>query len=345
MNQDNLSNQHIRQSFFIAIIVILGGVIFWQLRSLIPALLGAYTLYILLQRWMKSLTQKLKGRKSIVAIILMLFSFIIVLVPLNALVSMLTARILPTIQQSNDIWHSVEAAVQKLEQRFDIQILTQKNLSSLGQWGIAEVQKLIGGTFNSLFEVLMMYFILYFMLTEGQRIEKAFYKWLPLRDKSVTLLKKHLNSLVISNAIGIPLVAIMQGLVALIGYWITGVPQPFIWFIATCIAGVIPVLGVALVYVPLSILLFANNSPTQGIALFLYCFLLVGSVDNIFRFWLQKKIGDTHPLITLFGIIIGLNLFGFIGLIFGPILISLFLLLMTIYRQEFHTHREEDGGE
>lgn len=345
MNQGNLSNQHIRQLFFIAIIIILGGVIFWQLRSLIPALLGAYTLYILLQRWMKNLTQKLKGRKSIAAIILMLFSFIIVLVPLNALVSMLTARILPTIQQSNDIWHSVEAAVQKFEQQFDIQILTQKNLSSLGQWGIAEVQKLIGGTFNSLFVVLMMYFILYFMLTEGQRIEKAFYKWLPLRDKSVTLLKKHLNSLVISNAIGIPLVAIMQGLVALIGYWITGVPQPFIWFIATCVAGVIPVLGVALVYVPLSILLFVNNSPTQGVILFLYCFLLVGSVDNVFRFWLQKKIGDTHPLITLFGIIIGLNLFGFIGLIFGPILISLFLLLMTIYRQEFHTDGEEEGGE
>lgn len=333
----NLSNQHIRQIFFIVIIIILGGVIFWQLRSLIPALLGAYTLYILLQKWMQILTQKLNGRKSIAAIILMVFSFVIVLIPLNGLIRMLTARILPTIQHSNDVWLSIEKVVQQFEQQFNIEILTQKNMSSLRQWGIAEVQKLIGGTFNGLFVVLMMYFILYFMLTEGLQIEKAFYRWLPLRDKSVTLLKKHLNGLVISNAIGIPLVAIMQGVVALIGYWLMGVQQPFIWFIATCIAGVIPVLGVALIYVPLSVLLFVNGSPTQGIALFLYCFLIVGSVDNIFRFWLQKQIGDTHPLITLFGIIIGLNLFGFIGLIFGPILISLFMLLMTIYREEFHT--------
>ena len=61
-------------------------------------------------------------------------------------------------------------------------------------------------------------------------------------------------------------------------------------------------------------------------------------VDNLFRFWLQKKIGDTHPLITIFGVIIGLNLFGFIGLIFGPILLSLFLLLIQIYQHEFGNH-------
>ena len=78
---------------------------------------------------------------------------------------------------------------------------------------------------------------------------------------------------------------------------------------------------------------------TQGIILFIYGFLIVGTVDNLFRFWLQKKIGDTHPLITIFGVIIGLNLFGFIGLIFGPILLSMFLLLIQIYRHEFVNHQ------
>lgn len=336
----NLSNQHIRQIFFIVIIVLLGGIIFWQLKNFLPALLGAYTLYVLLQKWMSKLTTKLNGRTSIAALILMLSSFLVVLLPLNALIEVLSARIIPTIKNSNDIWVGIENSIKDLELRFDIHILTEENLKSLSQWGIDEMQKLVGGTFNSILIVLIMYFILYFMLTEGKTIEKAFYDWLPLREKSITLLKKHLNSLVVSNAIGIPLVAIMQGIVAFVGYWFAGVQQPVLWLIATCVAGVIPVLGVALIYVPLSLLLIAKGMTMQGVGLFLYGFLIVGSVDNLFRFWLQKKIGDTHPLITIFGVIVGLNLFGFIGLVFGPILISLFLLLMKIYRQEFHVVEE-----
>ena len=66
-----------------------------------------------------------------------------------------------------------------------------------------------------------------------------------------------------------------------------------------------------------------------------YGFGVVSTVDSIFRFWLQRKIGDVHPLITAFGVILGLNLFGFIGLIFGPILISMFILLIKIYVKEF----------
>ena len=65
----------------------------------------------------------------------------------------------------------------------------------------------------------------------------------------------------------------------------------------------------------------------------------MSTVDGIFRFWLQRKIGDVHPLITAFGVILGLNLFGFIGLIFGPILISMFILLIRIYLKEFSANK------
>jgi len=66
-----------------------------------------------------------------------------------------------------------------------------------------------------------------------------------------------------------------------------------------------------------------------------YGFGVISTLDSVFRFWLQKKIGDVHPLITAFGVILGVNLFGFIGLIFGPILISMFILMIKIYVNEF----------
>ncbi|MFN7200087.1 MAG: AI-2E family transporter, partial [Bacteroidota bacterium] len=69
--------------------------------------------------------------------------------------------------------------------------------------------------------------------------------------------------------------------------------------------------------------------------MFVFGFGVIGTVDNFLRFTLLRKIGDVHPLVTVFGVIAGLSLFGFIGLIFGPLLISLLLLLIRIYRSEF----------
>jgi predicted PurR-regulated permease PerM len=77
----------------------------------------------------------------------------------------------------------------------------------------------------------------------------------------------------------------------------------------------------------------------KGVIMLIWGFGVISTLDSVFRFWLQKKIGDVHPLITAFGVILGLNLFGFMGLIFGPILISLFILLIKIYVNEFSVNK------
>jgi predicted PurR-regulated permease PerM len=96
-----------------------------------------------------------------------------------------------------------------------------------------------------------------------------------------------------------------------------------------------PVVGATLAYVPVAILFFANGMNIKGVIMLVYGFGIISTIDSVFRFWLQKQIGDVHPLITAFGVIIGLSLFGFIGLIFGPILISIFILMIKIYVNEF----------
>ena len=117
--------------------------------------------------------------------------------------------------------------------------------------------------------------------------------------------------------------------------------EPFFWFGVTCIAGMLPVVGAALAYVPLAIIFFANDQTWQGVAMTIFGFGIIGTVDNVLRFTLLKKMGNVHPLTTVFGVIIGLSLFGFIGLIFGPLLISLFMLLLKIYSSEFITKQRD----
>jgi predicted PurR-regulated permease PerM len=111
--------------------------------------------------------------------------------------------------------------------------------------------------------------------------------------------------------------------------------------VITCLASMLPVFGAALAYIPVALLFFAAGDTTRGIFMLLYGFIIIGTVDNLFRFWILKRIGDVHPLITGFGVLIGVSLFGFIGLIFGPILISLFLVLIKIYANEFNIHKRE----
>ena len=142
-----------------------------------------------------------------------------------------------------------------------------------------------------------------------------------------------------ANAIGIPVVALGQGLVALIGYFIFGAPSPILLFALTAVASMIPIVGAAIVYVPICIFMIAEGQMGTGIGLGIYCLIVVGITDNLLRFTLLKKLENIHPLNTVFGIIMGMNLFGFMGLIFGPIFISFTLLLIQVYRNEFS---EED---
>lgn len=335
MSNQVIDQNRIRQFFFILIILMLGILLFFELQSFLPAMLGAITLYILLHRWMFFLTEKKKWRKGWTAILLMFFSMIVILMPVGLLVNMLSSKVNYAIEHSEELVVALKKVVADIENRFDVTLTSEENINKLGNTIAQSLPKILGATFNTLSTIFFMYFILYFMLVNGRKMENTLYEYIPLRDENVTKISKEVNTMVASNAIGIPMVAFAQGVVGLIGYLIIGVKEPFFWFGVTCIAGMIPVIGAALAYIPLVIIFFANGQNWQGIAMAIFGFGVIGTVDNVLRFSLLKKLGNVHPLTTVFGVIIGLNLFGFIGLIFGPLLISLFMLLLKIYSSEF----------
>jgi predicted PurR-regulated permease PerM len=336
-----ISNNTIRQVLLLLVIILLGIVLFLQLQSFIPALLGSYTMYVLLKKWMFILTGKYKWKKSLTAAVLMLASFVVILLPIVLLINMMSSKINFAIQHSSDVLNTIEKYIHSYEVKYNIEIFSEKNVEQLTSIGTQTVPKILGATFNSITTIAIMYFILYFMLVEGRKMEASLHEWIPLKDENTLLLRRETNSLVYSNAVGIPMIALLQGILGLICYLMLGVNEPLFWFVVTCLASMIPVVGASLAYVPVAILFFANGMTVKGIIMLAYGFGIISTVDSVFRFWLQKKIGDVHPLITGFGVIIGLNLFGFIGLVFGPILISLFLLLIKIYANEFSVNKNK----
>lgn len=334
-----LSNNIVRQVLILMMILFLGVVLFIHLQTFLPAFLGAYTFYVLLRKWMFLLTDKFKWKKTIAAVVLMLISFLVILLPIMLLVNMMASKVAFAIEHSSEILTSIEKYVNQYEVRFKIELITDENIRKITAYSAEILPKILGATFNTLFTIVMLYFILYFMLVEGRKMESKFYDWVPLKDENVITIRKEMNGMVFSNAIGIPLIALFQGCVGLIGFILLGVQEPMFWFVIVCITAMLPVVGAALAYVPLALIFFAEGTPIKGILMLVYGFGIIGTIDNIARFWLQKKLGDVHPLITAFGVIIGIPIFGFIGLIFGPILISLFLLMIRVYASEFN-----DGG-
>lgn len=334
-----INDGRIRQLTFISALVLLGYILFSELKTFIPAFLGALTLYVIMRKWMFRLVYFRKWKPSWAAALLMFASFLIILAPISAVINMMSSKINYTIQHSSELIAALQSFGKNIQDKTGFKI-DDNYINSLGEFLARNIPSVLGATFNTLTTLIFMYLILYFMLVEGRAMERTLYRILPMSDANLNRVANEVKNMVMSNAIGIPLIALFQGVIGLIGYLVLGVKEPLFWFVVTCITSMLPLVGAAAAYVSIALIFFAQHDTWKGFAMLAYGFGLISTLDGIFRFAIQKKIGDTHPLVTAFGVIIGINLFGFIGLIFGPLLISLFILLVKIYTLEFSPGKE-----
>lgn len=340
-NNNTIDSNLLRQIFFILLILFLGVVLFKELRFFLSAFLGSVTFYVMMRNRMFYLTEKKGWKPGTAAWILMLLSFFVILVPIGLLGNILYSKISYVVTHSSELLNALKTFVSGIKEKIGYELIKQDTINQLGPYLAQLLPKILGVTVDTIMLISAMYFMLYFMLVNGRRMEDFLYEYIPLKDGNVELIGKEVQRVVNASIVGIPLIAFIQGVVGLVGYIIIGINEPLLWFVATCITAMLPVVGAALVYVPLTIMLFAQGDTGKGIAMGLWGFGLIGLVDNLFRFLINKKLGNIHPLITIFGVIAGLNLFGFIGLVFGPLLISMFLVLLRIYSNEFLIKKRE----
>ncbi|WBV51365.1 AI-2E family transporter [Chryseobacterium gambrini] len=332
---EQISSVKIKQVFLLAIILILAALICYNLTLFIPSVLGAITIYVVCRRYNFYLQEEKKWKPWLASLTLMFASLVILILPIYFIGDLLIEK-LGNAQAYMDKFNVfLEKIHTYIFDKVGFDILSKENMdklkSSVGQFST----KALSGTFNTMTVVMSVYFILYFMLAKPRFFERILSSSAPLKRSNVSMIGEKMRKLIMANAIGIPVVALGQGIVALVGYFIFGAPSPVLLFALTAAASMIPVVGAAIVYVPVCVYMIAEGNTGAGLGLAAYCLIVVGLTDNVLRFTLLKKLEDIHPLNTVFGIIMGMNLFGFMGLVFGPILISLTLLLIQVYRNEF----------
>lgn len=331
----------IRQILILVGLAILAFLIFRELLPYLSGVLGAITLYVLLKGAMKKLIKK-GWNESLAASFLMFLSFIGILLPIIGLSLMMANKIQHAVQNSEKFMNALQNHIQIMEDKIGYDIYKELDISAVSSWVSENAQVLIGNTFNLFIAISIMYFMLYFMLTKPKELREGIYDYVPFNKKHLKILVHDSAKMVRSNALGIPIVAVAQGIVALIGFLIFGIENPLFWFVIVIIGSMIPFVGTLVGILPVFLIALATGDSFAAWGILLYGFIVVGSTDNIIRLYVLKKMDDIHPLITLIGVIIGIPLFGFIGLIFGPIFISLFFIIAKMYKMEYVNNPDED---
>ncbi|TAJ52664.1 MAG: AI-2E family transporter [Chitinophagaceae bacterium] len=333
---ENQQDHKINRYIFLAIILIFAGFLLYSLVEFFTAFLAAIMFYVLSKHFVEWLIKKKNWSKSAAAVLVIVISFFIILVPISLMAAML-------FKKAQNIGTDVQGIVVQplqhldavLQEHFHVKLITDKTIAEAQSFVTSLISSLLSQGLNLLGTITMMYFFLYFLIVNINRMEAAIIFYLPFNRKKIELFGHELKAQTFSNAVGVPLVAIAQGTVAYISYLIAGIDEPGFWAVFTGFASIIPIVGTGLIWVPMSIIILANNHIWQGIFLLSWGLIILSSVDNVVRFVLARKMADVHPVVTILGVIVGIRYFGITGLIFGPLIISYFIILLRIYYLEY----------
>lgn len=197
----------------------------------------------------------------------------------------------------------------------------------------------VGSIFSSITQILFNFFIsivaLFFFLRDGEKIYEALLRYSPLSDQYDRKIFDTLSGTVDSVVKGTLVVSLLQGIAAGLGFWIFGVPNAALWASLTVIAALIPVVGTMLTTIPAMLYVLFAIGPLPAFGLFLWSSFIVGTIDNVLRPKLIERKMHLHPFVIFLSVLGGIEFFGPMGFLLGPIVISLLFVLLGMYSSLF----------
>ena len=317
------------------LLLLVGVVLLYTLYAFVVSFLGALIFYVLFKPFMTFLCEKRKWKRSWAAASISLISFIVILLPIFLSISMIIPKVTLFFGDTSMIIRALKDTAERIRAITGIQLLSEQNLLSLQTKATDYITNFLSESVNALIVIAILYMLLYYMLKNYGKMEKAIRQFIPFSKSNVDKFAYELKAQTYSNALGAPLYGLLQGFIAIFGYWLFGLEEPVFWGVMTGLFSFVPVLGSTAIWLPASIFMISSGNNWQGIALMIYGVAVISLVDNVFRMYFQKRFANIHPLVTILGFILGISLFGIPGIIFGPLLISYFLILLKIYKEEY----------
>ncbi len=233
-------------------------------------------------------------------------------------------------------WLHQTFAIRPSEARGQLTQMVDRMLGVLGALGGRAAAELVA----SLGNIGMMIFVLFFIFRDGEVYYAYIESFLPLREEEKADCQQRGKIIVTGVIRGWFLGAMIQGAMGMIGYGIAGIGAWIIFGVLTMIAGLLPVVGTALVWVPLAVNAFLGGHPGKGIFLLGWGFLIVGLIDNVLRPYLVGKDSDISFFILFVSLLGGVEVWGFKGIILGPVIVAIAPVIFDVYKKRY-THEPD----
>ena len=328
-------------------IILLTTVIVYATLPYLNYFLGAFILYIIFRSLYHFFVKKTRLNKQFAAVLVIIISICVVLIPLYFLLGIIINEIQQLLLNQAFIITSIRSENQFFTHYLSglgiptdvLQKQIQERVMSIGSEAVNYTSKFILGSIQMLSQqsigLLIMYFLFYYLLTgEDSIFVHKIYAAIPFNEENTSTLVGEFSRIVRTTMISNGAVALFQGAILTITFLIVKIQGAFLWGSIATLLSFLPVFGSTLVWVPATVIEFLLGDYTAGSAI-LAVGIFVSIVDHFLRPMIQKKVGEIHPFLSLIGIIIGVSLFGLLGIIIGPLLLSYFILTLEMFSKEY----------
>jgi predicted PurR-regulated permease PerM len=314
------------------LIFVLGLGLVWTLWPFITGLIGAPVLYVVfapVYRWLARRT-----RPRLAAALVVVLGLVLVLGPGLSFVGVIAgeAQDMATgVIRSPVLDRLRELRIGPYDVGAQIEALGSRLVSFIG----ASALGLIGTATRLGIQLTITFFGLYYLLLAPEHAWRQVQPFIPFSRHNAEILRERFRDVTISTLIGTGLTATVQGLLVGLAFWVTGIPNALFWGVVTVVLAILPVVGSGLVWGPGALSLALEGSYGRAIALALWGVVVVSNVDNVIRPIVFRRWARIHPFITIIGAFAGIQYFGLLGLLIGPLAISYFFELIRMYRAEY----------
>jgi predicted PurR-regulated permease PerM len=322
------------------LIMILGVGLVYALGPFITGLMGGLVLYVVFGPMFRALVRR-GLRPGVAAGIVVVIALVLVVGPGVSFIGLLA-------NQAQDMAQSVLSSplLARLRQLrvgpYDIGAQIETLGSQFVSWAGSSALSLVGTATRVGIQLTISFFGLFYLLLAPSGAWHAVRPFIPFSAKNAEELRVRFRDVTFSTLIGTGLTAAVQGLLVGIAFSVAGLANAVFWAVVTFIVSILPVVGSGLVWGPGAASLALAGQWGWAIGLVVWGILVVGNVDNVLRPLVYRRWARIHPFVTVIGAFAGINWFGLLGLLIGPLAISYFFELIRMYRDEY-LRREEDA--
>jgi len=325
--------------FFFALLILAGYMVWLIMAPFLSALALAAIIvticYPLFDRIRKRVPRQ---NRSVAAFLSTMVVLVAVILPLILVSSLVIREAVSFYQELNSGGLSIQSSVTQLESvvqtyipGFEIDLSEQIQFSA--EWFTGNLGAIFAGTVSTLFAFFIALIGSFYFFRDGKELLQLVIKISPLPDHEDKIILARLVRAVRAVATGTVFVALIQGSLVAIGFTFFGIERAILFGSIASVGALMPGIGTTIVTAPAILYLFFTGNIISGVGLLVWSILIVGLVDNLIGPYLMSRGNNMHPFIILISVLGGIALFGPIGFIIGPVVVTLFLVLLEIYNQ------------